>query len=152
MIDEKKWAQYGVSGLSPKGIIIHNTNSDMSAESLLEWLEKDNKGSNGCHFLVDHTGVYEVIPTTWKVWTTGKGNDYAFHNCIAVEICSNINNLLYLEGEERAVALIKELMEEYDIPKEEIYFHIDFNERTYCPKDILDRYGNKRNFIERYFK
>lgn len=152
MIDERKYAQYGVCGLTPRGIIIHNTNSDMTALELFDWLENVNKGSNACHFLVDHNGVIEVIPLDWKLWTTGKGNDWAFNNCIAVEICSSRNDEDYLEGERIAVNLIKNLMDTYGLTTDDIYFHIDFNERTYCPKDILDRYVKKKNFIERYWK
>lgn len=148
MIKENKYNQYGVLGLSPKGIIIHNTSSNLSAKELLKWLETDNIGSNACHFLVDDLGVVKVMPVEYKLWTTGKGNDWAFENCIAIEICSNLNEEKYLQAEKRAIALIKKLMKEYNLTTDDIYFHRDFNLRTYCPADILDRYGTKSNFIK----
>lgn len=152
MIDKRKWSQFGKEGLAPKCITIHNTgNYDMSAKELFDYLDNDCRTDQGCHFLVDHNEVIEVLPLNWKTYHTGKGKDYAFHNSIAIEICSNIDDSLYLKGQDMAVVLIKELMETYKIPITEIYFHIDFNPTTYCPCNILNLYRNKKNFLEKFF-
>lgn len=152
MIDKNKWNQYGEDGLKPNCITIHNTNNyDMSAKDLFNYLNNECTSSQGCHFLVDHKDIIQVLPLTWKTWHTGKGNDYAFNNSIAIEICSNNNDEFYLQGQDKAISLIKELMTKYDIPKEEIYFHKDWNSTVYCPSNILNLYVNKKNFIKKFF-
>lgn len=152
MLNKNKWKQYGQEGLVVKCITIHNTNNyDMSAKELFEYLNKNNLTSQGCHYLIDYNDIIEVMPLTWKTWHTGKGNDYAFHNSIAIEICSNINDDLYLNGQDKAIALIKELMKKYNLTKDDLYFHKDFNDTTYCPSNILNLYGNKKNFIKKFF-
>lgn len=152
MLDESKWLQYGQDGLKPNCITIHNTgNYDMTAKDIFNYLNNDCKTSQGCHYLVDNNEVIEVLPLTWRTYHTGKGEDYAFNNSIAIEICSNIDDELYLAGQNKAIALIKELMDKYNIPLSEIYFHIDFNSKTYCPCNILDLYKTKENFLKKFF-
>lgn len=147
MLTENKWTQYGKDGLDVQGIILHNTgNTSMSASQLFDWLQYKSKKSAGTHFLVDHEGVIEVMPLTWRTWTTGKGNDWAFDHCIAIEICDNLNDELYRQGQDNAVRLIRQLMSQYDLKPTDIYFHNDFNERTYCPHILLDRYGSAISF------
>lgn len=154
MIDKNKYAQYGFKrDLSDiKGICIHNTNNyKTSAQSLFKWLNSDYKGDSGCHYLIDHEDVIEVMPLDYGVYHTGKGYDYGNKYTVAIEICSNLNNELYLKGQDKAIKLIKQLMEQYNITTDELYFHNDFNIYTYCPANILDMYGNKKNFIEEFF-
>ena len=152
MLDKNKWSQYGKDGLEPKCITIHNSgNYDMSAMDIFNYLNNECKTSQGCHYLVDDKEIVEVLPIYWKTYHTGKSKDYAFNNSIAIEICSNLDNETYLKGQEKAIELIKELMNKYNIPLEEIYFHIDFNSTTYCPCNILDLYKTKQNFLAKFF-
>lgn len=147
MLTEDKWAQYGADGLEVEGIVIHNTgNINKSAKQLHDYMQNECKYSTGTHYFVDHEGVVQVLPLTWRTWTTGKGNDWAFDHCIAIEICDNLNDELYQQGQDNAVALIRQLMSEYNLGMEDLYFHNDFNERAYCPHIIMDRYGSALNF------
>lgn len=153
MIKLEKYRQYGEYGLSPKGFVIHNTNNyTMSARELFNYLNDECLTSQGTHFLVDDKEIIEVMPISWKVWSTGKGNDYAFHNLISIEICSNNDPIAYMKAEERAMGLVKNLMKGLHISKSEIYYHHDFNERTYCPATIMSLYKTKKEFIEKYIK
>lgn len=155
MIDEKKWKQFGKEGLIPIAITIHNTNNyQMSASELFDYTDKNYKTMNsaGYHYIVDYKDIIEFMPINYKVYHTGKAEDWAFNNSIAIEICSNLNNELYLKGQDNAIKLIKELMKKYNLTKNDIYFHQDFNVNTYCPATILNLYGNKRNFLEKFFK
>lgn len=152
MLDKNKWSQFGKDGLEPTCITIHNTgNYDMTARELFNYLNNECLTSQGCHFLVDDKEIIEVMPLNWKTYHTGKGEDYAFNNSIAIEICSNLDDELYLKGQENAIRLIKNYMDKFDIPKDEIYFHIDFNPTTYCPCNILDLYKTKENFLNKFF-
>lgn len=153
MLDKKKWLQYGQDGLVPKCITIHNTsNYDMNAQQIFDFMNNDCVTTQGTHYLVDDKGIIEVLPLTWKTWHTGKANDYAFHNSIAIEICSNLDNEKYLLGQDKAIDLIKELMKEYNLTNDDIYFHNDFNHKAYCPSNILDLYKTKKNFLNKFFK
>ena len=149
MISESKWKQYGLPDATIKGIVIHNTNNQLwSAERLEKWLEEENRTSASCHFLVDHKEVRQVMPTTWSVWNTGSGMDFGNLHCIAIEICSNPSEELYLQGQDRAIELIKQLMEEFDLKEGDIYFHRDFQPNINCPAQILHLYGTKQNFLQ----
>lgn len=151
MIDQNKWLQYGEDGLVPKALCFHNTgNEQMSARELFDYLNNECKTSQGCHYLIDHNEIIEVMPLDWRVYHTGKGRDWAFKNCIAIEICSNLDNDLYKQGQDKAITLAKQLMETYNLSTDDIYFHNDFAD-FYCPKDILSKYGNKQNFIREEF-
>lgn len=148
MIREEKWSQYGEDGLEIEGIVIHNTESfDKTADDLFNYYDSECKDKNCTHYLVDKDKIVEVIPLNRKVYSSGKGKDYCYDHCIVITIISTINSRQYIEGQNRAIELIKDLMEEYDIPSTNIYGHIDFNKSVYCPSMILNSYGTVRNFI-----
>ena len=148
MLSKTKWEQYGLPNSKIKGIVIHNTNNQyMSAKELENWLENENKGSNGCHYLVDHKEVRQTLPDDWSCFNVGNGLSFGNLDCIAIEICSNPNNKLYLQGEQRAIKLIKKLMKKYNLTTDDIYFHRDFQPNINCPAQILKRYKSKKVFI-----
>lgn len=147
MIPESKWKQYGLPNVEVKGIVIHNTNNQKASAADLEKWMIENDTSQGTHFIVDHTEVRQVMPLDWSVWNTGKGMDFGNLHCISIEICSNPNNSLYLQGQLKAIDLIENLMHEFNLTKYDIYFHRDFNNNVNCPSQILSMYGNKKNFL-----
>lgn len=116
MVDESRWPQYGKYGLDVKGITIHNTGTQDSAEELFEYLNNDCKYSTGCHFLVDKDKVIQVMPLNWSVYHTGKGEDVAFKKTIAIEICNSLDDFeTYLIAQNRAIKLIKKLLKKYNL-------------------------------------
>ena len=148
MLPESKWRQFGLPNADIKGIVIHNTNNQyMSAEELEKWMAEECRTSQGTHFFVDHKEVRQVMPLDWSVFSTGMGMDFGNTKCIAIEICSNPNSSLYLQGQERAIQLIKELMEQFNLTESDIYFHRDFQPNINCPAQIIFLYGNKQNFL-----
>ena len=148
MLTESKWKQYGLPNATIQGIVIHNTNNQyQSAEALESFLEKDNSRSNGCTFLVDYKEVRQIMPKTWSVWNTGDGYSFGNLHCCAVEICSNPSTELYLQGQAKAIELIKELMTEFNLTEKDIYFHRDFQPNVNCPAQIIKLYGSKANFL-----
>lgn len=148
MISEAKWRQYGVPGSKIKGIVIHNTNNQQkSAKWLANWLENGNQGSNGCHFLIDHEEIIQVMPLEWSVFSVGNGMSFGNLDCIAIEICSNPCTKLYLQGQEKALVLIKDLMRKYQLKKSDVFFHRDFQPNINCPAQILNLYRNKSEFL-----
>lgn len=152
MLSEDKLYQYGLPRTEDINcIVIHNTgNYEKSAKELYDYLENECTTTNGTHFLVDHNEVIQVAPLDWAIFNTGNGYDYSFHHSIAIEICSNNDDELYLQGQDKAIELIKELMNEYKIPRSEIYFHKDFAPNFYCPNDILRIYKTKKRFLDTF--
>lgn len=152
MIPEEKWMQYGLPNADIKGIVVHNTNNQSwIAERLEKWLSYECKTSQGCHFLVDHKEVRQVMPLDWSVWNTGHGMDFGNLHCISIEICSNPSNEKYLAGQLKAIDLIDSLMSQFNLTKHQIFFHCDFQPNENCPAQILKLYGSKQNFIEKEF-
>lgn len=147
MIPKEKWKQYGLPSMEVKGIVIHNTNNQRASAADLEKWMIENNTSQGTHFIVDHTEVRQVMPLDWSVWSTGKGMDFGNLHCISIEICSNPNNRLYLQGQSKAIDLIENLMHEFNLTKKDLYLHRDFNNNVNCPSQILKIYGNKTNFL-----
>lgn len=149
MIPESKWKQYGLPDAQIKGIVIHNTNNQLwSARRLEKWLIEENRTSAACHFLVDADETIKVMPLDWSVWNTGMGMDFGNLHCISIEICSHPSERKYLEGEKRAIQLIKELMIQFNLTEKDIYFHRDFNPNVNCPAQILKRY-TKAEFLSK---
>ena len=148
MISERKQRQFGLPHATIKGIVIHNTNNQLwSAERLEKWLNEECTSSQGVHFLVDHKEVRQVMPLDWSVWNTGMGMDFGNLHCISIEICSNVSDRLYLQGQAKAIELIKDLMKKYDLTTKDIYFHRDFQPNVNCPAQILRIYKTKERFL-----
>ena len=148
MLTESKWKQYGLPNATIQGIVIHNTNNQfLSAEQLESFLEKDTKHNASAHFIIDYKEVRQVMPTDWSVWNTGDGYSFGNLHCLAIEICSNPSTELYLQGQARAIELIKELMTEFNLTEKDIYFHRDFQPNVNCPAQIIKLYGSKANFL-----
>ena len=148
MLSEEKWRQYGVSGNKLRGIVVHNTNNQkMSAKDLEYWLENECRTSQGCHYIVDHEEVRQIMPLSWSAFNVGNGMQFGNTDCIAIEICSNPSTKKYLAGQSKAIDLIEELMEKYDLTCKDIYFHRDFQPNINCPAQILQLYGDKQTFL-----
>lgn len=150
MIREEKFNQYGFqrSLNDIRGITIHETdNYEMDAQQLFDYLNNESKSSEGWHYICDDTHTIQVMPNDWAMYHTGKGKDYGCKYTIAIQICSNINNEKYKAAQDRAVALIKELMNTYNISSDDIFLHNDFNNISYCPSTILRQYGSAKRFV-----
>lgn len=149
MIKESKWNQFGFprEETDIQGITIHETGVVWEAKELHDWLDNECKTSQGCHYIVDSKETLQTMPDTYAVYHTGKGTDWACRHTLAVEICSNLNDELFEEAVGRAISLVYSLQKKYKIPTESIYFHNDFNNRTYCPKTLLDKYGTSKAFV-----
>ena len=151
MLNQNKYMQYGFPREQADilGITIHETdNTDMPAEELEQWLNEVNKTSDGCyHYLCDDIQTIQLMPDDWSVYHTGKTRDWGDTYTISIAICSTLSNAKYETAKEKAIELIKNLMETYSISDEMIFFHNDFNEKVYCPKRILDEYKSVKRFM-----
>lgn len=148
MIKNKE--QFGFRGIKIRGICIHNTGNALTAQENYD-IMASSSGNAGCHFFVDENKVIQAMPLNYCVYHTGMGKDWACRHCLAIEICRSRSSAeLYAAAEANAVEFVKGLMERYSLSNEDLYFHIDFNERTYCPHRILDN-ETKQEWIGRNF-
>ena len=148
MISNKE--QFGFRGIKIRGICIHNTGNSLSAQENYNIMENatDNRG---CHFFIDEKEVIQAMPLNYCVYHTGMGKDWACKHTLAIEICRSQSSAeLYNSAEEKAVEYVKYLMDRYSLTTDDIYFHHDFNNKTYCPHRIMDNY-TKKEWIERWF-
>ena len=149
MIENKE--QFGYPGLEVKGITIHNTGNALSAEECYSIME-NSTDSRGTHYFVDEYEVIQAMPEDWCVYHTGMAKDWACKHTIAIEICRSQSDLqTYLKAERKAVRLIKKLLKKYNLTTKDIYFHKDFNSKTYCPHRIFEEYTTKKDWKARYF-
>lgn len=152
MLKENRWNQYGFPREKKdiQGITIHETNNyEMDAQRLHDWLDNECKTSQGCHYIVDDVKIIQVMPDDWGVYHTGKGMDWGNRHTISVEIVSSLSNEKYSKAEDRAISLIYSLQKKYHIPTDMIFFHNDFNRKSYCPKTIMSNYETSRNFVSK---
>lgn len=152
MIEENKWPQYGYERTSTdiQGITLHNIEG-LSASEYTDYFNNICKDNECWHYIVDHEGAVQLMPNNWTTYHTGKNNDWGDQHTISINICTNINDELYIQGQDNALELIKDLLSEYNLSRNEVFFHKDFNQIVFCPSSILNIYGNKRNFLDSYF-
>lgn len=149
MLDTNKYEQYGFqrSQEDIKGITIHETNNEkMSARQLFDFLNNENKSSQGTHYIIDDTEVIEVMPLDWAVYHTGKGIDYGCRHTIAIEIVSSLSDDKFNEAKNKAIELIITLMKRCHLTTDDIFFHNFWNSRAFCPKTLIRQYGTGKNF------
>lgn len=149
MLPKGKWAQFGHPGNKVKGIVIHNTNNEGKSAKQLAEMMKTIQTSQGTHYFVDSTDTIKMMPLNWSVFNVGNGFAFGNTDCIAIEICSHPSKSKYMEGEDRAIELIRELMSKYNLSKEQIYFHNELQRGINCPAQIIKIYGSKSNFLNR---
>lgn len=137
-----------------KGITVHNTNNELSAKENLEIMQKLNAQGEkvSVHFFVDSQEVIQATDLSLPTWHTGKGKDMGNMNTISIEICTKGDEEECDKAENKAIDLIKELLREYKLSTEDIYFHRDFDNSFYCPCKILDRYKLFENPKKQWIK
>ena len=150
MLDENKFAQYGFPREESdiKGITIHETgNINMNAQEVQDYLNNECRTNAGYHYVVDKNEIVQLMPDDWAVYHTGKGKDFGCRYTIAVSICSSLNDEDYNQAQNRAISLIWNLQSKYHIGNDMVFFHQDFDQKAFCPKTILTRYGTSKNFV-----
>lgn len=138
---------------NPKMIIIHNTNNEKNAKENIELMNKMNANGKivGVHFFVDENGVFEGIPLSEV--GIHCGNFQGDSQSIAIEICeTDFKEENYREAEKNTYKLIKKLMKEFDINRNFIFFHNDFEKTKLCPHRILEEYADSYSPKEEWLK
>lgn len=140
LIPESQYSTKCPYSMTPKGICIHNTGNDASAENERNNLARlDNKNEVSFHIAVDHEKAIQCIPFTRNAWHSGDGgNGPGNRNYIAVEICySKSGGDKFIKAEQRAAKEVAALLKQYGWGINEVKKHQDFSGK-YCPHRTLD--------------
>lgn len=134
---------------TPKYIVIHYTaNSGMTAtaKSNARYFSTTDREASA-HYIIDEGDtVYCCVPPTnaaWAVGDSGKGrlkNIVTNYNSISIETVSHSNaNGYYIPDKTIAntVEFVRQLMNEYNIPKDNVVRHYDVTGKL-CPKPYVD--------------
>lgn len=140
-----------ISNYTPNGnrkidyIAIHYTaNNGDTAWGNCNYFSKANRGASANYF-VDTEEIWQSVDDMDVAWHCGakvyKHKYCRNANSIGIEMCSRINSkgIYYIEPEtvKNTQTLVKELMEKYNIPIENVLRHYDVTGKS-CPKPFVE--------------
>ena len=127
-------------------IVLHYVGAVSTAENNAEYLHRDSNLGWSAHFFTDEVSVWQSVPLDESAGHCGvdySGGTAPFwgkcrnKNSIGIEMCckkdSNDNWFIEPETVTRTVALVRWLMQEYNIPMSNIVRHYDVCWKT-CPE------------------
>ncbi len=122
----------------PKGICIHNTANDASAENEIKYMITNNNQIS-FHIAIDDKEAVQGIPFDRNTWHAGDGkNGNGNRKYLAIEICySKSGNNRFLQAEKNAAKWIAETLKKYNWTIANVKKHQDFSGK-YCPHRTLD--------------
>lgn len=137
-----------------KYIVIHFTaNNGDTALGNCKYFYDVNRNASA-HYFVDENGIYQCVKDNDVAWHCG-ANNYKHPYCrnsnsIGIELCSRKTNNYYFKDETvtNAVNLVKELMEKYNIPIENVIRHYDVTGKI-CPEPYVRDNKAWQNFKAR---
>lgn len=130
----------GLRGRNVSYIVVHYTGvAGDTARNNCKYFARADTGKTSAHYFVDEKEVLQSVPDEYIAYHCG-GYTY-FHdecrngNSIGVEICTKHDGSAYTfhpEAVVRAQELIRQLMEKYDVPAENVVRHYDVTHKL-CP-------------------
>lgn len=137
-LDKSKYAIKCPHYREPKGIAVHNTYNDATANNEVAYMQRRSDRVS-FHAAIDDKEVVEGLPFERSCYATGDGeNGNGNRNYLSFEICYSLSGgERYTQAEENAVWYIAFVMNDYNMPMSELKKHQDFSSK-YCPHRILD--------------
>lgn len=138
LVDKSKYDIKCPYSMTPKFIIVHNTENDASADNEISYM-RNNNDEVSFHIAVDDKEAVQGIPFNRNSWNAGdggkgKGNRYG----IAIEICySKSGGERFIKAEQNAAKLIAQLLKERGWGIDKVTKHQDYSGK-YCPRRTLD--------------
>ena len=138
LVDPSKYNIKCPYSMTPKFIIVHNTENDASANNEISYM-RNNNNKVSFHVAVDDKEAVQGIPFNRNSWNAGdggkgKGNRYG----IAIEICySKSGGERFIKAEQNAAKLIAQLLKERGWGIDKVTKHQDYSGK-YCPRRTLD--------------
>lgn len=135
-------------------LVLHYTGNDGDTAASNAAYFQSNVVKASAHYFVDDTSVYRSVPDLTAAWAvggakwadcaaTGGGTMYGIitnANSLSVELCGTLGDGTLRPSEatlSNAVALCRELMEQYQIPVSHVYRHFDVTGK-HCPRYWMD--------------
>lgn len=123
-------------------LVIHFTsNKGDTAKNNADYFAREIVKASA-HYFVDENEIWQSVPDDCVAWHCG-GKAY-YHslcrnaNSIGIEICMNDKQgKIRQKSIDHAAELIRELMDRYDIPVENVVRHYDVTHK-YCPGPMVD--------------
>ena len=135
----------GLRGVPVRHIVVHYTGTPGdTAENEGLYFSRNDTQKTSAHYFVDEHEVIRSVPEEYVAYHCG-GMFYYHDSCrnsnsIGVEICTkrSANGAYYFHPEAvaRAQALIRELMERYQVPQENVVRHFDVTHKL-CPMPFV---------------
>ena len=140
LIPESQYPTKCPYSMEPKGVCIHNTGNDASAENERDNLARaDNQAEVSFHIAIDDKEAIQCIPLNRNAWHSGDGGSgEGNRNYIAVDICySKSGGDRFIKAEKRAAKEVATLLKQYGWTINNVKKHQDFSNK-YCPHRTLD--------------
>ncbi|MEC3222339.1 N-acetylmuramoyl-L-alanine amidase C-terminal domain-containing protein [Bacillus thuringiensis] len=138
LVPESRYSVLCPYEMNPTEITFHNTYNDAPAIN-----ERNNVANNSTgtsfHVAVDDKEAIQLIPYNRNAWHAGDGaNGRGNRHSIGVEICYSLSGGdRYRKAELNAIKVIRQLMNQFNIPIERVKTHQERNGK-YCPHRMLD--------------
>ena len=121
-------------------IVVHYTaNSGDTAQNNLDYFARAKTGTSA-HYFVDENEVCQSVQDTDVAWHCGSKNPrhpYCRNaNSIGVEMCNSVG-AVPAATRERTAAFVRELMDKYGVPVENVLRHYDVTGKR-CPAPWVD--------------
>lgn len=138
LISESKYGVKCPYTMTPKGICIHNTANDASAQNEIKYMQSNNNEVS-FHIAIDDVEAIQGLLLNRNAWHAGDGgNGNGNRNYIAVEICySKSGGDKFINAEKRAAKEVAALLKQYGWGIDKVKKHQDFSNK-YCPHRTLD--------------
>lgn len=133
---------YGSTRNSTEYIVVHYTsNLGDTAKNNADYFSREDVGASA-HFFVDEKEIWSSVPENAIAWHCGAvayAHPYCRNsNSIGVEICMNDKKGAVRQGSiDNAAKLVRELMEKYKIPVENVLRHYDITGKS-CPRPMVE--------------
>lgn len=145
LINQSKYDVKCPYSMTPRGICVHNTANDASAQNERDNVNRpDNNAEVSFHIAIDDIQAIQLIPFDRNTWHAGDGgNGRGNRNHISVEICySKSGGERFAKAEQRAAKVIAKLLKDYGWGIDKVKKHQDFSNK-YCPHRTLDMGWNR---------
>lgn len=126
-------------GSKIKYLVVHDTGNrgkGANALSHYKYFSGGNRGASA-HYFVDKDGTIQIIGDSLASWHVGDGkNRYGIsnRNSIGIEMCINSDGD-YAKTVKNTIELVKNLMETFNIPIENVVRHYDASRKN-CPQTM----------------
>ena len=124
-------------------IVVHYTaNKGDTAQNNLDYFARTKTGTSA-HYFVDENEVCQSVKDTDVAWHCGRSDGQYKHpycrnsNSIGIEMCNSLKAVPEAV-KQRTAAFVRELMERYGVPRENVLRHYDVTGKR-CPAPWVDK-------------